>query len=82
MLQFQYLKRYADVVAEKGVPLHNSFGFVEGTVARICRPILNEKLVYNCHGWVDNGKCPSLTLPNGLIINLEGQWEDRRHECV
>ena len=27
-------------------------------------------------------KCKSVVLPNVLIINLEGQWESRRHDCV
>ena len=27
-------------------------------------------------------KFQTMVLPNGLIINLEEQWEGRRHDCV
>ena len=42
-----YLQRYADAVAKKGAPLYNCFGFVGETIARICRPVLNDRKVYN-----------------------------------
>ena len=42
-----YLQKYADVVAEKGTPLHNCFDLVGGTIACICIPILNERVVYS-----------------------------------
>ena len=38
---------YADAVAGNGATLHNCFGFVEETIPRICRLILNERVVYN-----------------------------------
>ena len=41
-LQPPYLQRYADAVARKGAPLYNCFGFVDGTIARIHRPVLND----------------------------------------
>ena len=37
---------YADAVAGKGVTLYNCFDFVDGIIARICRPTLNERVVY------------------------------------
>ena len=39
----QCLQRYANAVAGKDAPLHNCFNFVHEAVARICRPVLNER---------------------------------------
>ena len=61
-----------DAIAGKGVPSYNWFGFVDGTVARICRPILDEKVVYSGHTKVHGAKFQSVVLPNDLIIKLEG----------
>ena len=47
-LQPPYLQRYADAVAGKGAPLnngYNGFDFVDCTIARICKSVLNEGVV-------------------------------------
>ena len=46
-LQPPYLQKYADAVAGKGAPLYNCFDFVGGTIACICIPVLNERVVYS-----------------------------------
>ena len=48
-LQPSYLQRYADTAAGKGAPWYICFDFVDGTIARICRPVLNERGVYSHH---------------------------------
>ena len=45
ILQPRYLQRYADAVSRKGAPLYNCFDFLCGTIARICGPVLNERVV-------------------------------------
>ena len=82
VLQPPYLQGYADEVAIKGAWLHNCFGFVNGTGPRICRPVLNNKVVYNGHTRVHGKKFQSVDLPNVLIVNHVGQWQGRRHDCV
>ena len=72
-LQPRDLQRYAAVVAGKGAPLYNCFDFVDGTIARICKPGLNERVVYSHHTRVHGVKFQSVVLPNGLIIDLEGK---------
>ena len=42
----------------------------------------NESVVYGRHARVYGVKFQDVVLPNGLIINLEGQWESRRHDFV
>ena len=70
-LQPPYLQRQADAVDGKGAPLYNSFDFVDGAFACICRPLLNERVLYSQHTRVYGVKFQSVVLPNGLIINLE-----------
>ena len=81
-LQLPYLQKYEDAVARKGAPLYNCFDFVGGTIACICIPVLNEMVVYSHDTKVHGIKFRTVVLPNGLIINLEGQWEGRRHYCL
>ena len=71
-LQPPYLQKYADAVARKGAPLYNCFDFVGGTIACICKPVLNERVAYSHDTRVHGIKFQAVVLPNGLIINLEG----------
>ena len=79
-LQPRFLQNYADAVSQKGAPLNNCFRFVDGTLISICRPSLNQRQVYNGQKRVHGIKFQSIVLPNGLIGNLVGPWEGRRHD--
>ena len=71
-LQLPYLQKYEDAVARKGAPLYNCSDFVGGTIACICKPVLNERVAYSHDTRVHGIKFQAVVLPNGLIINLEG----------
>jgi hypothetical protein len=43
------LRRFAAVVHQKGAPLNDCIGFIDGTVREICKPGVNQKVVYNGH---------------------------------
>ena len=43
------LERFPNAVFEKGAPLSNCIGFVDGTVRPVCRPGTNQRLLYNGH---------------------------------
>ena len=81
-LQPDALHQYAQVIHNKGAPLRNCFGFVDGTVRRISRPKHNQRVVYNGHKRVHALKFQSVALPNGLIANLNGPYEGRRHDAT
>jgi len=66
------LEMYANAVASRGAALTNCFGFVDGTVRPICRPGVNQRIVFNGHKRVHSLKFQSLALPNGLIGHLYG----------
>ena len=51
-------------------------------VLSICRPSLNQRQVYNGHKKVHGIKFKSIVLSNGLIGNVVGPWEGRRHYCT
>ena len=63
-------------------PLYNCFDYVDGTIAHICRLVLNKRVIYSHHKKVYGVKFQIAVFPKVLIINLEGQWEGRRHDCV
>jgi len=66
------LRTYADSIHEKGAALNNCWGFIDGTVRPICRPLQNQRIVYNGHKRVHALKFQSIATPNGLIANLYG----------
>ena len=78
----QSLQVYADGIHNKGAALDNCGGFIDGTVRPICRPKENQRMVYNGHKRVHALKFQSIVTPNGLIANLFGPVEGRRHDNV
>ena len=72
ILNAHSLQMYADAISNKGAVLENCFGFVDGTVRPICRPELNQRLVYNGHKRFHALKFQSVVMPNGLVANLYG----------
>ena len=74
------LQRFADAIHQAGAPLDNCWGFVDGTVRPICRPNELQRVVYNGHKRVHALKFQSIAAPNGLVANLFGPVEGRRHD--
>ena len=75
------LEKFANAVHAKGAPLENCWGFVDGTVRPICRPQEHQRVVYNGHKRVHSIKFQSVVAPNGLIANLAGPFESRKHDA-
>ena len=76
----QHLQMYAHAIHNRGAALDNCWGFIDGTVKPICRPKDNQREVYNGHKRVHALKFQSVVTPNGLIANLFGPVEKRRHD--
>ena len=74
------LEIFADTVFQKGAPLNSCWGFIDGTVRPICRPGENQRIMYNGHKRVHSLKFQSVVAPNGLIANLFGPIEGKRHD--
>ena len=79
-LQQNHLQQYADVIHEKGAPLVNCIGFIDGTVRPICRPTRYQRVCYNGHKRIHAIKFQSVVILNGLIARLYGPhgWEEAR----
>ena len=73
------LELFAEVIHTKGAPLGNCWGFVDGTTRPVCRPGQNQRLLYNGHKRYHCIKSQSVVAPNGLIANLFGPVEGKRH---
>ena len=72
VLSPENLQIYADAVHEKGAPLENCFGFIDGTVRPISRPGKHQRVVYNGHKRVHAIKFQCIALPNGIIAHIFG----------
>ena len=73
------LEEYAAAIHDKGAAIDFCWGFVAGTVRPICLPSQNQRIVYNGHKRVHALKFQSVVALNGLIANLYGPMEGRRH---
>ncbi|XP_028416427.1 uncharacterized protein LOC114540491 [Dendronephthya gigantea] len=81
LLNSDALQFYAEAISQAGAALTNCFGFIDGTVRPICRPGDNQRVVYNGHKRVHALKFQSLTIPSGIIANLFGPVEGRKHDA-
>ena len=73
-------EHFARAIQLKGAPLNNVWGFIDGTVRPICRPVEGQRSCYNGHKRVHALKYQSIVCPNGLIANMYGPVEGRRHD--
>ena len=77
-----HLQTFTEVIKEKGAALQNCWGFIDGTVRPISRPGRNQRVMYNGHKKVHSIKFQSIATPNGLIANLYGPVEGKRHDSA
>ena len=74
------LEEYARVVHDKGASLDFCWGFIDGTVRPVSRPRQNQRILYNGHKRIHAIKFQSVVTPNGLVSNLFGPVEGKRHD--
>ena len=73
---------YCQAVHNKGAPLMNCWGFVDGTVRKMCRPKYHQREVFSGHKRFHGLKFQSVVIPNGLIANLYGLIPGSRHDAT
>ena len=76
------LEAYATAVRNSGAALLNCWGFVDGTVRPVCRPGRNQRVLHSGHKKVHSFKFQSVTAANGLVANIYGPVEGKRHDSV
>ncbi|KAK8765833.1 hypothetical protein V5799_031555 [Amblyomma americanum] len=68
-------------VHSKGAPLHNCWGFIDGTARAISRPSTSQKLFFSGHKRIHAVKYQSFMSPNGIICQLSGSFFRSRHDA-
>ena len=76
------LEEYAHVIHNKGAALDMCWGFIDGTVRPVSRPERNQRILYNGHKRIHAMKFQSVVTPNGLVANLFGPIEGKRHDSA
>ena len=71
---------FTRAIHDKGAPLNNCWAFVDGTLRPMCRPGHNQAECFNGHKRCHGLKFQGMTTPDGLIFNLMGPFEGRRHD--
>ena len=66
----------------RGAALDNVWGFIDGTLKACCKPSQHQRSVYNGHKRIHSLKYQSVTTPSGMIVNLYGSIEGRRHDSA
>ena len=74
--------RLSDSVHRKGAALDNVLAFIDGTVRPCCRRKVNQRILNNGHKRLHALKYQSVTTPSGMIANLFGPVEGKRHDCA
>jgi len=78
----QNLRLYADAIHTRGAPLGCVWGFIDGTLKACCRPNQNQRTVFNGHKRYHGLKYQSVSTPCGVIANLFGPIEGKRHDSA
>ena len=74
------LQNFSDSIYRKGAAADIVWGLFDGTVRPICRPKDQQGILYKGHKRFHAFKFQSFTTPSGMIANLNGSVETRRHD--
>jgi hypothetical protein len=81
-LSLNKLRELSAVIANKGVPLTDCIGFIDGTLKSICRPSKNDNRMYNGHKKTYGVKFQGVVAPDGIIIHFSGPYRGARHDSA
>lgn len=78
------LEDFASAVQAKGSALPNIWGFIDGTVRKICRPgnSTEQRAMYNGHKRSHAVKYQAVTTPDGMIVHMFGPAQGRAHDLT
>ena len=80
-LDQEHLRVFANAVQDRGDPLHNCWGFIDGTVFPVCRPKQHQRQLFSGHKSLHCLKFQSIYTPNGLVANLSRPFIGRIHDA-
>ena len=76
------LSEFSQSIHDKGASFDNVWGFIDGTLRACCRPSQYQRTVYNGHKRYHGLKYQSVVTPSGMIANLFGPIEGKRHDSA
>ncbi len=75
-------KRFSEAVYAMGASLSHIWGFIDGTIRKICRPKEGQRTLFSGHKRYHGLKYQHVTAPNGMIVHCFGPFEGRRHDSA
>ncbi|KAH8031551.1 hypothetical protein HPB51_019154 [Rhipicephalus microplus] len=75
-MKLQNLQLFSQAVHQKGAPLKNCWGFIDGTARQICRPSKLQQEHYSGHKRFHCQKYQAVMCANVIICQLEGPFRD------
>ncbi|BET00689.1 Hypothetical protein NTJ_13505 [Nesidiocoris tenuis] len=75
------LQYFAKAIHEKGAPLENCWGFIDGTARQMCRPSVDQENYFSGHKRYHCLKYQGILTPDGIIVSLKGSFPGRRHDA-
>lgn len=75
------LRVFAECIRMRGSPLPYCWGFVDGTIRPIARPIAGQRMVFNGKDRVHALKYQSITTPDGILRSLCGAYNGTMHDA-
>ncbi|KAL3203672.1 hypothetical protein MRX96_041788 [Rhipicephalus microplus] len=81
-LSLNDLEEYSEAVYNRGAPLRNCWGFVDGTARPICRPTVNQRIYFSGHKRQHSVKYQSVMCANGIVCQLDGPYAGHKHDAV
>ena len=76
------LETFTNAKFQKSGALQNCLGFVDGTVRPVSCPSCNQRVLCNGHKNAHALKFQSVAVPAGLVANLYGTVEGKRHHSA
>lgn len=77
----ELLTRCTEAVQEKGCLLRETFGFIDGTAMRICRPMRDQEEFYSGHKKYHCIKFQAITTPDSMIVHVGGPFIGRHNDA-
>ena len=77
---------FAEAIHQKGAPLGNIFGLLDGTFRHFCRPArdgyngIAQQMQYSGHKKCHGNNHQGLVTPDGLIVEMHGPFEGRTND--
>ena len=74
--------RYAAAIVNKGSPVENVWGFVDGMLVHICRPGTDQREMFSGHKQRHGVKFQHVMAPNGIVVNSFGPYPGSHHDAA